>query len=68
VNNTNLSSSVSIKAGESVPVVVKLSSNKEFSSGMSVEVRIHTAAGQEYPRTVVLTLTLNLFLWFYEGA
>jgi flagellin-like protein len=54
VNNTNLSSSVSIKAGESVPVVVKLSSNKEFSSGMSVEVRIHTAAGQEYPRTVVL--------------
>lgn len=55
MNGATFSSSVPIKAGESVPVAVELpSSNKEFSSGMSVEVRIHTAAGQEYPRTIVL--------------
>jgi flagellin-like protein len=49
----------SIPTGSSKTLVVYLpsssvSSSSVFSSGMSVEVRIHTAAGQEYPRTVVL--------------
>jgi len=46
--------SYSIPTGSRVLIVVSLPSGSAFSSGMSVEVRIHTAAGQEYPRTVVL--------------
>jgi flagellin-like protein len=56
VNGATTTPSLPIQQGQVQYVVVKLpgGSGSEFSSGMSVEVRIHTAAGQEYPRTVVL--------------
>ncbi|RLG71959.1 MAG: DUF4352 domain-containing protein [Thermoprotei archaeon] len=44
---------ISVSAGESYTLYVFLSEN-EYTSGQIVEVKLHTAAGNEYPKSVQL--------------
>jgi hypothetical protein len=43
---------ISLTVGNSTTIVIAVPSS--FASGVSVEVRLHTAGGQEYPKTVTL--------------
>ena len=44
----------SLPVGQQVTLVVPIASGDDFSSGQIVEVKIHTAAGNEYPKSVQL--------------
>ena len=53
-NNVTVSwDSVNLEPGQDTTGTISLS-EEEWSSGMSIEVTIKTAAGREYPKTVVL--------------
>ena len=43
-----------LSAGSSVEFEIIISSTAGFSSGQSVEIKVHTASGQEYPKLVNL--------------
>jgi flagellin-like protein len=45
---------VSLTVGSQKVIKITISSGGSFASGVSVEVRLHTAGGQEYPKTVTL--------------
>jgi flagellin-like protein len=47
---------LSLKVGAEDDIVITITpgSDSTFKSGVSVEVRLHSAAGQEYPKTVAL--------------
>jgi flagellin-like protein len=60
-NNVNISSTIpiSVKVGQSTTITISIpekssDSSWPFQHGVSVEVRLHSAAGQEYPKTVTL--------------
>jgi flagellin-like protein len=60
-NNVNISSTIpiSVKVGQSTTITISIPEKSSVSSwpfqhGVSVEVRLHSAAGQEYPKTVTL--------------
>ena len=44
----------SLASGDEVTFVVPLSKQDDFASGQIVEIKIHTAAGNEYPKSVQL--------------
>jgi flagellin-like protein len=55
VNATlNVTLPVSLTVGSETAIEITISSGGSFASGVSVEVRLHTAGGQEYPKTVTL--------------
>ncbi len=45
---------ISIPAGEIEDFVIILKNNDEFNPGQIIEVKLHTAAGNEYPKSVQL--------------
>ncbi|MBS7633924.1 type IV pilin [Candidatus Bathyarchaeota archaeon] len=45
---------ISLSVGNSTTIVINIGSGEPFVSGVSVEVRLHSAGGQEYPKTVTL--------------
>jgi len=51
VNDINTNSKVQIPAGESATLYIQLTNTK---SGGSVEIKVHSAGGKEYPKLVVL--------------
>jgi flagellin-like protein len=60
-NNVSISSTIpiSVKVGQSTTITISILEKSSVSSwpfqhGVSVEVRLHSAAGQEYPKTVTL--------------
>lgn len=60
-NNVKISSTIpiSVKVGQSTTITISIpekssDSSWPFQHGVSVEVRLHSAAGQEYPKTVTL--------------
>jgi len=50
----NVTLPVSLTVGSQKAIKITISSGGSFASGVSVEVRLHTAGGQEYPKTVTL--------------
>jgi flagellin-like protein len=54
INDTDFStsSSFSLKTGKSATVTIEITSG--FTAGQAVTVTIHTAGGQDYPKTVTL--------------
>jgi len=44
---------IPVSPGNSTTIIIKLSKDS-FTSGQSVEIKIHTAGGKEYPKLVVL--------------
>ena len=46
--------SLSVKAGASATIIICVNATAPFTSGTSIEIRLHTAAGQEYPKQVTL--------------
>ena len=44
---------IPVNPGQSVTLLISLPTNS-FSSGQSVEIKLHTAGGKEYPKLVVL--------------
>ncbi len=48
------SSTVSISPGETREFEIYISTSANFHSGQSVEIKLHTASGKEYPKLVVL--------------
>ena len=51
---TGLTTPVSCGVGEQGKLVMTITSGAPFVSGVSLEVTIHTAAGKDYPKVVVL--------------
>ena len=51
INDINTNSKVQIPAGDSATLYIQLTGTK---SGSSVEIKIHSAGGKEYPKLVVL--------------
>jgi len=45
---------ISLKVGEEAKITISVPQGEPFTSGVSVEVRLHSAGGQEYPKTVTL--------------
>jgi len=43
-----------VKAGEKQTIIIEVKAIAPFTPGTSIEVKIHTAAGQEYPKTITL--------------
>jgi len=43
-----------VRVGNSTSITIEVEANAPFTAGTSIEVRIHTAAGQEYPKTITL--------------
>jgi len=54
ISPTAVTSGYSLSAGSEVTITITLSSGNEFVSGQSIEVKVHTASGQEYPKLVNL--------------
>jgi len=53
-HNTTLDLPAHIPAGKRVKFIIPLDENDGIVAGQSIEVKIHTAAGREYPRSVQL--------------
>lgn len=53
-NNTGWVKNLPVKAGDSASITIKVKAGAPFTAGTSIEVKIHTAAGQEYPKTITL--------------
>ena len=52
VEDTTYSGTLS--PGKSATITIQLQDTTNFSSGQSVEIKIHTASGKEYPKLIVL--------------
>ncbi|MCJ7632142.1 DUF4352 domain-containing protein, partial [Candidatus Bathyarchaeota archaeon] len=54
---TNLASGTSVIAGGSASVLVNVSAGAgaPFTSGTTIEVKLHTAGGKDYPQMVTLS-------------
>ena len=53
-HNTTLGLSEPISAGETAKFIIPLDGDDGFIAGQSIEVKVHTASGREYPRSVQL--------------
>ncbi|MEM2431643.1 MAG: archaellin/type IV pilin N-terminal domain-containing protein [Candidatus Bathyarchaeia archaeon] len=53
-DGTEWKSNLSVKAGVSATITIVVKAVAPFTPGTSIEVKIHTAAGQEYPKTITL--------------
>jgi len=53
-NGTEWKSNLPVKAGASATITIVVKAVAPFTPGTSIEVKIHTAAGQEYPKTITL--------------
>ena len=53
-NGTEWKNNLPVKAGASASITIEVKANAPFTAGTSIEVKIHTAAGQEYPKTITL--------------
>jgi len=55
-NNEQTKINVPVKAGDAEEIVIYIKADgAPFTSGTSIDIRLHTAAGQEYPKQVTLT-------------
>ena len=50
----NVTLPVPISVGQQTAIEIDVPKGEPFTPGVSVEVRLHTAGGQEYPKTVTL--------------
>jgi len=50
----NVTLPVPISVGQQTGIEIDVPKGEPFTPGVSVEVRLHTAGGQEYPKTVTL--------------
>ena len=52
--NVTLPVSLTVGSQKAITITISHEGYESFASGVSVEVRLHTAGGQEYPKTVTL--------------
>ncbi len=52
--NLSISPPIPLTVGSNATIVISIPNRGPFASGVSVEVRLHSAGGQEYPKTVTL--------------
>jgi len=53
-NVTYSGGDVTLPIGQEVPINMVIKKGGSFTSGVSVDIKLHTAAGQDYPRIVTL--------------
>jgi len=52
--NPNPKNGISLTVGNEQNITISVPNGEPFVSGVSIEVRLHSAGGQEYPKTVTL--------------